>query len=165
MLLPAMISRSCALFTAEAYVEIRTHLRLDEILSGACVATLYQSGVRIRSVRNGYDCGSIVVGNLWFSPGRSFAIPSSLCNRASLVASLEYGTANSDTLFGVPPDAVHCEDFYALYVIHPATAHGWMSEGSLMTKYLLKAAHQLCSNIYSCAHFNLLLGKSLAIGV
>jgi peptidoglycan/LPS O-acetylase OafA/YrhL len=27
---------------------------------------------------------------------------------------------------------------YALYVIHPATALGWMNEGSTTTKYLLK---------------------------
>ena len=27
---------------------------------------------------------------------------------------------------------------YALYIIHPATAHGWMSEGGAVTKYLLK---------------------------
>jgi peptidoglycan/LPS O-acetylase OafA/YrhL len=27
---------------------------------------------------------------------------------------------------------------YALYVIHPATVHGWMNEGGTLTRYLLK---------------------------
>jgi peptidoglycan/LPS O-acetylase OafA/YrhL len=27
---------------------------------------------------------------------------------------------------------------YALYVIHPLTAYGWMNEGSVLIKYLLK---------------------------
>jgi len=27
---------------------------------------------------------------------------------------------------------------YALYVVHPATAYGWLNEGGVLTKYLLK---------------------------
>jgi len=122
----------------EAYVEIRTHLRLDEILSGACVATLYQSGVRIRSVRT----VMIAAALLWAISGFPLAGPLQYLRPYAtallLFASLQYGTANSDTLLASRPMRYIAKISYALYVIHPATAHGWMSEGSLMTKYLLK---------------------------
>jgi peptidoglycan/LPS O-acetylase OafA/YrhL len=55
-----------------------------------------------------------------------------------LLASLHYGAVHPETLLASRPMRYIATISYALYVIHPATAHGWMSQGSSTTKYLLK---------------------------
>jgi peptidoglycan/LPS O-acetylase OafA/YrhL len=122
----------------EAYVEIRTHLRVDEILSGACAATLYQSGVRIRFA----STIMIAAALLWTISGFPLAGPLQYLRPYAtallLLASLQYGADNSETILASRPMRYIAKISYALYVFHPASAHGWMSEGSLMTKYLIK---------------------------
>jgi peptidoglycan/LPS O-acetylase OafA/YrhL len=55
-----------------------------------------------------------------------------------LAASLVYGAANPNNVLGSRPLRYIATISYALYVIHPATAHGWFSEGGTVVKYALK---------------------------
>jgi peptidoglycan/LPS O-acetylase OafA/YrhL len=136
---PACLMVTLLRVNAGAYIAIETHLRVDEILSGACVATFYLN-------RNGTSKGSLTVlilaASLWaisvwpllgalqyFRPYTTGFL---------LIAALCYDAANPTTLLASRPMRYIAKISYALYVIHPATAHGWMNEGSTLTRYLLK---------------------------
>jgi len=135
---PACLAITLLRVYGEAYIDIRTHLRVDEILSGACVATLYNSGARLRSVK----MVMLAAASLWAITGFPLVGPLQhlrpYATGLLLLASLQHGAANPDTLLASRPMRYLARISYALYIIHPATAHGWMSEGSLMAKYLFK---------------------------
>jgi peptidoglycan/LPS O-acetylase OafA/YrhL len=136
---PACLMVTLLRVNAGAYIAIETHLRVDEILSGACVATFYLN-------RNGTSKGSLTVLILAASLWAISAWP--LLNAVQyfrpyttgflLITALRYGAANPATLLASRPMRYIAKVSYALYVIHPATAHGWMNEGSTFTRYLLK---------------------------
>ena len=123
-----------------AYIAIQTHLRVDEILAGACIATLYQSSwegrVRYPTVFAGCAAALwFLSGNphmAWFQYFRPYAtamfLAVVLCHKNTFLAEcltsrfMRYIAAVS----------------YALYVIHPLTIHGWLNQGSIAERYLLK---------------------------
>jgi peptidoglycan/LPS O-acetylase OafA/YrhL len=123
------------------YISIATHLRVDEILSGACVATL-SSYLRSNTTTRFLQGAMSVAALLWavsadpFSGSIQYIRP--YATAVLLVASLHYGAANPRTVLGSRPLRYIATISYALYVIHPATAQGWMGEGSTLVKYLLK---------------------------
>jgi peptidoglycan/LPS O-acetylase OafA/YrhL len=123
---------------AGAYLAIETHLRVDEILSGACAATLYPNRLTLKGV----PALMIIAAVLWFISAwplaDAFQYFRPYTTGLLLLTALHYGAANSTTLLASRPLRYIATISYALYVIHPATAHGWMSEGSTVTKYLLK---------------------------
>ena len=125
---------------AGAYTHIQTHLRADEILAGACVATLYQNAWNGR-----IPCPTALASLAallwflsanpytdWFQYLRPYAtalmLAAILCHSNTLLAKLlasrfmRYIAAVS----------------YALYVIHPLTTHGWFNQGNVVNRYLLK---------------------------
>jgi peptidoglycan/LPS O-acetylase OafA/YrhL len=122
-----------------AYIEVPTHLRIDEILAGACVASLpahrFRPGAAplliwvaaagiwaVTSHPDGgwpqylrpYAAGLLLFATICQPPNR---LVSALSSR-----SFRYVAATS----------------YALYIIHPLTAHGWWNDGSIWQRYLLK---------------------------
>jgi peptidoglycan/LPS O-acetylase OafA/YrhL len=135
---PACLLITLLRVNAGAYIEITTHLRVDEILSGACVATLYNNRLTFRIL----PAIMIVAALLWAVSAWPLAYATQYfrpyATALLLFVSLHYGATRPDTLLASRPMRYIATISYALYVIHPATAHGWMNEGSTMTRYLLK---------------------------
>lgn len=122
-----------------AYIDVPTHLRVDEILAGACIATLPMR--RFRAFAAPLVIWVLAVG-AWFGTSHpdsgwvqylrpyaaAFLLAATLAqppNRLTAVLSgraLRYIAAAS----------------YALYVFHPLAAHGWWNYGSVWQRYLLK---------------------------
>jgi peptidoglycan/LPS O-acetylase OafA/YrhL len=123
-----------------AYINIQTHLRVDEILAGACVATLYRpawSG----AVRRALPLVGLAVA-LWFVS----ALPYSgfiqylrpYATALVLVAILCSGELRLTSLLTSRPMRYVASTSYALYVLHPLTAYGWWNDGSVFERYLFK---------------------------
>ena len=124
-----------------AYVSIFTHQRVDEILAGACVATIFPY-IKTEG-KNQLLWATVGLGVLlWVFSSEPllgpFGYARPYATALLLLASLNYGASNPETLLGSRPLRYIATISYALYIIHPATAHGWMNEGGTFTKYLLK---------------------------
>jgi len=140
-----LIPAACIAVTAVrgwngTFIDIQTHLRVDEICSGGCIAIAYHyrmlekistgamffllvaSLLAISSWHNSewlqylrpYFAGLLLITALTIEPS---ALRSVLASRAA---------------------AYVAKVSYALYVIHPLTAHGWMDSGSTFQRYALK---------------------------
>jgi peptidoglycan/LPS O-acetylase OafA/YrhL len=121
-----------------AYIAIETHLRVDEILSGACVATLYYNGTTLRSSLALVIMGALLWAISAWPLADSFQYFRPYTTALLLFTALNYGAANEATFLASRPMHYIATISYALYVIHPATAYGWMNEGSTATRYILK---------------------------
>ena len=123
---------------AGAYIALETHLRVDEILAGACVATLYPVRLKLGSG----PTVMVIAALLWaisaWPMADAFQYLRPYATGLLLFAALHYSAANPETLLTSRPLRYIATISYALYVIHPATSHGWMNEGSTTTRYLLK---------------------------
>ena len=125
---------------AGAYIAIQTHLRGDEILAGACLATIYQKSW---SGRAQYPAVLIILTTLlWFASSSPY---SGWCQylrpyaTGSLLAVvLCLGDTLLATFLASRPMRYIATISYALYVIHPLTIHGWWNEGSIFDRYILK---------------------------
>ncbi|WP_426609730.1 acyltransferase family protein [Bradyrhizobium sp. McL0616] len=141
---PACLGITLLRVNAGAYLAIETHLRVDEILSGACVATIYNRRLTFNSCLSSrvFPALMIVAALLWtisaWPSAAALQYFRPYMTALLLLVSLHYGATRPDTLLASRPLRYIATISYALYVIHPATAHGWMSEGSIMTKYMLK---------------------------
>jgi peptidoglycan/LPS O-acetylase OafA/YrhL len=124
-----------------AYLSIATHLRVDEILVGACVAMLPARCLRPWS--SGWPVG------LWLLAAIGWALTSHpeggflqflrpYATALLLAASLWLADGRLSRSLAAPLPRYVASISYALYVIHPLTAHGWWSEGSHLERYLLK---------------------------
>ena len=125
---------------AGAYIDIRTHLRVDEILAGSGVACILHKYGRERQV---FPVLVLVVAtSFWFlcshprSGDLQFARP--YASALVLAATIWTGPSFIKYLLASRPARYVAEISYALYVIHPATVFGWMNEGSLEVRYLVK---------------------------
>ena len=137
---PACLIVTAMRINAGAYIHIQTHLRVDEILAGACVATLYQSSWKGRLRWPTTFAG--VTALLWFLSGNPYAEWFQYLRPYATALVLAVVLCHSNTFLA---------DFltsrlmryiaavsYALYVVHPLTVHGWFNQGSTMDRYLLK---------------------------
>jgi peptidoglycan/LPS O-acetylase OafA/YrhL len=135
---PACLTVTLLRVEAGAYIDVVTHLRVDEILSGACIATLHPN----RSIFRGSFSSMIFATLLWAISAWPLADACQYLRPYTtgflLFTALGYGAANSATLLASRPLRYIATISYALYVIHPATVYGWMNEGSTATRYLLK---------------------------
>lgn len=137
---PACLAITLLRVDAGAYTSIFTHQRVDEILSGACVATLYPVcyGVKFRFVP------AVVVAAVLMWAVSAHPLAGALqyfrpyTTAFLLIACLYYGATYPNTLLASRAMRYIATISYALYIIHPATAQGWMNEGSKLSKYLLK---------------------------
>jgi peptidoglycan/LPS O-acetylase OafA/YrhL len=123
-----------------AYIDIRTHLRVDEILTGAVVACFMST--RLKSIPQvpWYFVGASLFVLAACSHPQSEAFqylrPYSAAIVLFFVLHLRKGFLSS--ILSSTPARYIAEVSYALYVVHPITAHGWMNEGSTAVRYLLK---------------------------
>jgi peptidoglycan/LPS O-acetylase OafA/YrhL len=135
---PACLTITLLRVRAGAYISIETHLRVDEILVGACVATVLP---RLSNLKVFPELIVVVVIIWAFS---SCPLTHSLQYvRPYSVALLLLFTINCSytyhkTILASPLLRYIATISYALYVVHPATAYGWFNEGGVLTKYLLK---------------------------
>jgi peptidoglycan/LPS O-acetylase OafA/YrhL len=137
---PACLAITAARISEGAYIALETHLRGDEILVGACVATLYQESW---SGRAKYPTVLIIVSALfWFISGSPYSGWCQYLRPYATASFLVVVLCLGDTLFAAflasRPMRYIAATSYALYVIHPLTIHGWWNEGSIFDRYILK---------------------------
>lgn len=130
----------------QAYVNIVTHLRVDEILAGGCLALVlgrWSAGLRDRL--SGGVTGPLLLG-------AAFCVWLLSCHPAGgpLNYVRPYATAAMVglVLLAAPlalrrvlaskPAAYVARISYALYIYHVLMIHGWMNEGSTELRYLVK---------------------------
>jgi peptidoglycan/LPS O-acetylase OafA/YrhL len=139
LVFPACLAVTAMRISEGAIIDIRTHLRVDEILAGACVAILYQKGVLKFQSSTGWMMAAVA---FWFACSSPFAgllqylRPYSSAILLAVTIGLSPGIIRSG--LASRPARYVAEISYALYVIHPATIYGWMNEGSSLERYLLK---------------------------
>lgn len=123
-----------------AYIEIKTHLRVDEILAGACVATLYRKEWLGRFATGPMVLGAAVL--FWFaasSPHSAWLQYLRPYASAGLLACIiVYQGVVVPRILSSSPMRYVAAISYALYVIHPATIQGWMNQGTAFERYILK---------------------------
>jgi peptidoglycan/LPS O-acetylase OafA/YrhL len=122
-----------------AYIDVATHLRMDEILAGACIATLPTSRLRANAtspllwvLAAGAWAGTSHPDSGWLQYLRPYAAGLLLAATLSQPPNRLIAVLSSQILRYVAAIS------YALYVIHPLTAHGWWNDGSVWQRYLFK---------------------------
>jgi peptidoglycan/LPS O-acetylase OafA/YrhL len=138
---PACIAITALRIHDEAHYAIMTHMRVDEILAGACVATIYRKSWEGRFR---YATRAIWVAViLWFlssapyGGGLLYVRPYAA---AFLLATVLCHDATSWVVKGLSARSMRylATISFALYVIHPATLQGWWNDGTVFVRYLLK---------------------------
>jgi peptidoglycan/LPS O-acetylase OafA/YrhL len=137
---PACLAITALRISEGAYIHIQTHLRGDEILAGACLATIYQKSW---SGRAQYPTALIIVtALLWFISGSPYSGWCQYLRPYATASLLAVALCLGDTLLAAflasRPMRYIAAISYALYVIHPLTVHGWWNEGSTFDRYVLK---------------------------
>jgi peptidoglycan/LPS O-acetylase OafA/YrhL len=137
---PACLAITMLRISDGAYIHIQTHLRGDEILAGACVATLYEETWRGRAP---YPTALFVLAALlWFvcsspySGWCQYLRPYATASLLTVVLCLGHGALVQ--FLGSRPMRYIAAISYALYVIHPLTIHGWWNQGSIFDRYVFK---------------------------
>ena len=137
---PACFAITLMRVSEGAYIHIQTHLRVDEILAGACVATLYQASWSNRR-RDSVVLVAVAVA-LWFSAASPYAGWLQYVRPYATAAVLTAVLCSASTWVGAvlscAPLRYIAATSYALYVVHPLTVHGWFNEGTVVDRYLLK---------------------------
>ncbi len=137
---PACLVITALRINEGAYLALETHLRGDEILAGACVATIYDSSWKGRVQHSG--AFAIAATLFWIVSSNPY---SEWCQylrpyaSASLLAvALCLGDTIIVTLLSSRLVRYIATISYALYVIHPLTIQGWWNQGSIFDRYAIK---------------------------
>ena len=137
---PACVAITAWRISDGAYTAIQTHLRVDEILAGACVATLYQTWWKDRATAS--VAWVAVAALLWFASASPysgwFQYYRCYATAALLAAVLCQRNVLLTAFLASKPMRYIAATSYALYVVHPLTIHGWWNEGSTAVRYGLK---------------------------
>lgn len=127
---------------AVADIDIHTHLRVDEILAGACVATLYANGLIRRTNAMLGIFALTIAAVMWFVTSSEWsgnAVNYARPYATGLMLALVIAAAPQflRAALSSRPARYVAEISYALYVIHPATISGFMDQGSTAQRYLI----------------------------
>jgi peptidoglycan/LPS O-acetylase OafA/YrhL len=135
---PACLAVTAMRINTGTYIDIRTHLRIDEILTGACVASVYAE-----SWKGWLPASSIWLSAvLWFacsspySEGLEYLRP--YATAVFLTAVLSAPKSYLTEFLASRPMRYIADISYALYIIHPITIYGWWNEGSIVDRYVFK---------------------------
>lgn len=139
-----VVPTACVLVTGiriatGSYINIMTHLRVDEILAGGCIAVLFHRRERKATLSQWW---LLVVILFWAIASNSFSGPVQYLRpyAAALVIAIALQIAHGlfrSTLTSSVSGYI-AKISYALYIIHPLTAYGFMNEGTTLERYLLK---------------------------
>jgi peptidoglycan/LPS O-acetylase OafA/YrhL len=137
---PACFAITAIRISEGAYIALETHLRGDEILAGACLATLYHKSWNGRAKYP--TVLTIVAALFWFVSSSPYCGWCQYLRPYATVSFLAVVLCLGDTVFKTflasRPMGYIATISYALYVIHPLTIHGWWNEGSIFDRYVLK---------------------------
>ncbi|WP_245350534.1 acyltransferase [Bradyrhizobium sp. UFLA03-84] len=135
---PCCVAITAIRILQNAPIEIATHLRIDEILIGACVATL---PLRRLGASTSLFAWSIAAA-LWAASSHpesnSLQYFRPYATGLLLWATLSQPPNKLIVLLSSKPLSYVATISYALYIFHPLTAHGWWADGSISQRYLLK---------------------------
>ena len=146
-----LVIPACLLITSIRFLDdgglinIKTHLRVDEILTGACVALLYRR-IQIGTRRSPIFFAVVVAVAVAVTAVFLTSSPLSgdlqylrpYCGGTLLLAALCLPECWLYKMLSSWPARYVAKISYALYVIHPLTIFGWMDEGSILERYLFK---------------------------
>jgi len=120
-----------------AGISINTHLRVDEILAGACVATIYSDGWKKFATPP-----AVLVVLFLALPAFCYLNPLAYFRpymaAAVLGTTLCLAPGVMRTIISSAPARYIATISYALYIWHPLTMTGWFGEGASIERYLLK---------------------------
>jgi peptidoglycan/LPS O-acetylase OafA/YrhL len=137
---PACLAVTAMRVSQGAYIHIQTHLRVDEILAGACVATIYNSAWKDRLSLPTITALVAAIG--WFlsaSPHTGWLQYLRPYATGSLMAAvLCHGNTPLARVLASAWMRYVATISYALYVIHPLSLQGWLNQGTALDRYLLK---------------------------
>jgi peptidoglycan/LPS O-acetylase OafA/YrhL len=137
---PACLAVTLLRVSEGVYYGIQTHLRLDEILAGACVATLYQKSWSDRAYLP--TTLAVLAGLLWFAASSPYAGEFQYLRPYAtgllLAAALSSGGSWINRFLALGALRYVATISYALYVVHPLTVQGWLNEGSTFDRYVIK---------------------------
>jgi peptidoglycan/LPS O-acetylase OafA/YrhL len=137
-----------------SYIDFRTHLRVDEILAGACVAMIFKESWRgaLRFPTLLTVCGAIawIVSSAPWGGALQYLRP--YATSALLLVILTHKDTILARVLSCAPLRYVANISYALYVIHPITYMGWMNDGS----FWVRAVKRLTSFVmtFSLAHLS-----------
>ena len=137
---PTCVAVTAMRISEGAYIDIATHLRVDEILAGGCVAMLYHhfhfDEHRFASVAVG------LAAVLWFASSSPFSgyiqYLRPYASASLLAAVLCHRKGHLVAFLSSAPMRYLATISYALYVIHHATYQEWFDEGTTFQRYMLK---------------------------
>jgi peptidoglycan/LPS O-acetylase OafA/YrhL len=123
-----------------AHLSIATHLRVDEILAGACLALVPAAWLRPRSSHSAMPWTAAAAAWIVTSHPDSGALQFARPYATALLVALTLRLPDGGLRLALTTPAARyvASISYALYVIHPLTAHGWWSAGTLTERYLFK---------------------------
>jgi peptidoglycan/LPS O-acetylase OafA/YrhL len=137
---PACLAVTALRINDGAYINIQTHLRVDEILAGACIATVYRPAWIGALPRSLVWVATAVI--LWFIsslPYSGFAqYFRPYATALVLAAILCHAGVKLNAVLASGPMRYIASTSYALYVLHPLTTFGWWGDGSIYERYLFK---------------------------
>lgn len=153
----ACLAVTAARIWLSAYLDIQTHLRVDEICIGTCVAIAKRHGLfDSRSVTPLAFSGAALALALTSWPGADspqYFRP--YCGGALLAMALMLRGSLIREILVSPPAKYIAQISFALYVIHPLMSHGFMDTGSAAVKYLIKRPISLIAT-FALAHLSTL---------
>jgi peptidoglycan/LPS O-acetylase OafA/YrhL len=136
-----------------AEISIVTHLRVDEILIGACLATVQPTIQRLSRFGMVFFLLSLILTFLscWpFTGEMQYARP--YFTAVLFIAALQSRGILCEFLCSRPLRYI-AQVSYALYVIHPITTHGWLQGANVFDKYLFKRPISVALSV-ALAHFS-----------
>jgi peptidoglycan/LPS O-acetylase OafA/YrhL len=138
LVLPACLLITLIRIWHHSFINIMTHLRVDEILAGAVVALLYQKQMLFRS--SVWVFGTAVICWAVFSSPfvEELQYLRPYGSAAVLAALLPLAPCALTRALSSPPARYVANVSYALYVFHPLTILDWMNSGSTLERYLFK---------------------------
>jgi peptidoglycan/LPS O-acetylase OafA/YrhL len=139
VILPACVAITAFRIYDHSLIDIKTHLRVDEILAGAVVAILHHRGTLKFSASTWLVAGAAICWSVCSSPfSGALQYFRPYTSAAVLALVLCLGPGRLTTVLSSRPARYIADISFALYVIHPLTIYDWMNQGTTFERYAFK---------------------------